>query len=58
MQALHAALKKLDEGSVRDAKAVCGNDLLQQVSKWKVISLCLKWCLIFFPHCRFIKLMF
>ncbi|XP_057765554.1 protein ENHANCED DOWNY MILDEW 2-like [Salvia miltiorrhiza] len=35
VQAVHAALKKLDEGSVRDAKAVCGNELLQQVLKWK-----------------------
>ncbi|XP_042010882.1 protein ENHANCED DOWNY MILDEW 2-like [Salvia splendens] len=35
VQAVHAALKKLDEGNVRDAKAVCGEELLQQVLKWK-----------------------
>lgn len=34
---MRAAMKKLDEGgSVLDAKAVCGNDLLVQVLGWKV----------------------
>ncbi|KAH6786328.1 hypothetical protein C2S52_005880 [Perilla frutescens var. hirtella] len=37
IQAIHAALKKLDVdgGSVQDAKAVCGNELLEQVFRWK-----------------------
>ncbi|KAG6407491.1 hypothetical protein SASPL_130482 [Salvia splendens] len=35
VQAVHAALKKFEEGNVRDAKAVCGEELLQQVLKWK-----------------------
>ncbi|KAL0443318.1 UNVERIFIED_CONTAM: protein ENHANCED DOWNY MILDEW 2 [Sesamum latifolium] len=36
VQAVRAALKKLDEGgSVQDAKAVCGNDLLVQLLRWK-----------------------
>ncbi|XP_075481593.1 protein ENHANCED DOWNY MILDEW 2 isoform X2 [Primulina tabacum] len=36
VQAIRGALKKLDKGgSIEDAKAVCGNDLLVQTMKWK-----------------------
>ncbi|XP_073058891.1 protein ENHANCED DOWNY MILDEW 2 isoform X1 [Primulina eburnea] len=36
VQAIRGALKKLDNGgSIEDAKAVCGNDLLIQTMKWK-----------------------
>ncbi|XP_073149237.1 protein ENHANCED DOWNY MILDEW 2 isoform X2 [Henckelia pumila] len=36
VQAIRGALKKLDKGgSIEDAKAVCGNDLLIQTMKWK-----------------------
>ncbi|KAK4484783.1 hypothetical protein RD792_007377 [Penstemon davidsonii] len=36
VRAVRAALKTLDNGgNVQDAKAVCGNDLLIQVMKWK-----------------------
>ncbi|KAL9147271.1 hypothetical protein ABFS82_13G162700 [Erythranthe guttata] len=36
IQSVRAALKKLDEGgTILDAKAVCGDNLLSQVTKWK-----------------------
>lgn len=37
-QAVRAALQKLEGGgSVHDAKAFCGTDILFQVMNWKVI---------------------
>ncbi|KAL2476047.1 Protein ENHANCED DOWNY MILDEW 2 [Abeliophyllum distichum] len=35
VEAVRAALKKMEGGSVMDAKSVCGTDLLYQVMKWK-----------------------
>ncbi|CAA2998858.1 ENHANCED DOWNY MILDEW 2 [Olea europaea subsp. europaea] len=35
VQAVRAALQKMEAGCVTDAKAVCGTDLLHQVMKWK-----------------------
>ncbi|KAL2496007.1 Protein ENHANCED DOWNY MILDEW 2 [Forsythia ovata] len=37
VEAVRAALQKMEGGSVIDAKSVCGTDLLYQVMKWKVI---------------------
>ncbi|CAA3017311.1 ENHANCED DOWNY MILDEW 2 [Olea europaea subsp. europaea] len=35
VEAVRAALKKMEGGCVTDAKSVCGTDLLYQVMKWK-----------------------
>lgn len=37
MQAIRTAVKKLDEGgSIEDARAVCGPEVVTQVFRWKV----------------------
>lgn len=44
LQALYAALQKLDEGgSIDDAKAVCGPGLLRQLTQWEVNVLLKYW---------------
>lgn len=38
IQAVRTALRMLDDGhSIRDAEAVCGPDVLNQIFKWKVL---------------------
>lgn len=38
IQAVRTALRMLEDGhSIRDAEAVCGPDVLNQIFKWKVL---------------------